>query len=128
MTPAPDGSAETWYPYPFLDPNGSAGWTGVLTYVVVMLAVLIGIGAGIIAIGRHRARRHGVDVIGAGDRAAARAHVVGMVDGSEQHFAVAQFATTRAGLLIELVEVWTGLEQDAPEGTRSAGVDGELAG
>ena len=56
VTPTPDGSAPTWYPYPFLDPNRPAGWPGVLTYVVVMLAVLIAIGAGLIAIGRRRAR------------------------------------------------------------------------
>lgn len=55
VTPAPDESSETWYPYPFLDPSGSAGWTGVMAYVAVMLAVLIGLGAGVIAIGRRRA-------------------------------------------------------------------------
>lgn len=57
VTPAPDGSDPRWYPYPFLDPDGPAGWTGVLIYVVVMLAVLIGLGAGVVAIGRYRARR-----------------------------------------------------------------------
>lgn len=56
VTPTPDGSASTWYPYPFLDPNGSAGWPGVLTYVMVMLVVLIAIGAGVVAIGRRRAK------------------------------------------------------------------------
>lgn len=60
------------------------------------------------------------DVVGEGDRAAARAHVVGIVGGRGAHFAVAQFATTRAGRILELVEVWTDLDQAAPEGTRAA--------
>ena len=39
-------------------------------------------------------------------------------DGSDQHFAVASFATTCGGLITELTEVWTDVDQQAPEGTR----------
>lgn len=57
MTPDPGGAHDWWYPYPFLDPHGAGGWPSVLMYVAVMLVVLVGIGAGIIAIGRVRSRR-----------------------------------------------------------------------
>lgn len=61
------------------------------------------------------------DLVGDGERAAARAHVVGVTDGREEHFALAQFATSRGGRLVELVEIWTGLGQAAPAGTRAPG-------
>jgi hypothetical protein len=53
----PSGATPYWYPYPFLDPHGAGGYPSVFTYIAVMLAVLVGIGAGIIAIGRFRERR-----------------------------------------------------------------------
>ncbi|OLT41843.1 hypothetical protein BJF86_02200 [Serinicoccus sp. CNJ-927] len=59
-------------------------------------------------------------IVGDGDRAAARAHVTGMVDGIEAHFEVAMFATTRDGLVTEMVEVWADCDADPPAGTRPA--------
>lgn len=56
------------------------------------------------------------DLVADGDRAAARAHVTG--GGGEQHFEVALFITVRDGLIAEDTEVWTDVEQVAPEGTR----------
>ncbi|MFE7845540.1 Pr6Pr family membrane protein [Microbacterium sp. NPDC057407] len=53
----PSGAADWWYPYPFLDPHGPGGWASVATYIAVMFIGLVGIGAGVIAIGRHRDRR-----------------------------------------------------------------------
>lgn len=58
------------------------------------------------------------DAIGHGDRAAGRGHVVGVVDGAEQHFEVASFLTLDDGLIRDLVEVWTDVDQAPPEGSR----------
>lgn len=53
----PFGSTAWWYPYPFLDPHGPGGWGSALGYIAAIFAGFVGLGAGIIAIGRHRARR-----------------------------------------------------------------------
>ena len=53
----PSGAATWWYPYPFLDPHGPGGWPSALTYITGIFAAFVGIGAGIIAVGRHRVRR-----------------------------------------------------------------------
>jgi hypothetical protein len=53
----PDGTTPWWYPYPFLDPHLAGGYNAPLLYIAVMTAVLLGIGAMIVAIGRYRARR-----------------------------------------------------------------------
>lgn len=58
------------------------------------------------------------EVVSAGERVAARATVTGAVDGALVHFALAQFATVRDGLVYRLTEVWTDLGQVPPEGTR----------
>ena len=58
------------------------------------------------------------DCVAEGDRAAGRAHVTGMSDGGLQHFEVATFITVRNGLIAEMTEVWTDVDQVAPEGTR----------
>lgn len=58
------------------------------------------------------------DAVADGDRAVGRAHVIGRTDGVEQHFEVATFLTVREGLIAEIVEVWTGVEEAPPEGTR----------
>jgi hypothetical protein len=57
LVPNPDGSAQYWYPYFFLNPHGDAGWSGAFTYIAVLTAAVIAIGAGVIAIGRFRERR-----------------------------------------------------------------------
>lgn len=53
----PSGAAGWWYPYPFLDPHGAGGWGSVLIHIAAIFAAFVGIGAGIIAIGRYRSRR-----------------------------------------------------------------------
>ena len=59
------------------------------------------------------------DLVADGPRAVVRGRVTGTApDGSEQLFAVASFATTGGGLITELTEVWTDVDQQAPEGTR----------
>jgi hypothetical protein len=47
----------TWYPYPFLDPSLSpTGYVSVAVYVVLIAAVIIGVGAGAIRVSRTRER------------------------------------------------------------------------
>lgn len=47
-----------WYPYPFLDPNGSGGWGSVAMYVVAITAVFVIVGAGVVAWKRRVPRAH----------------------------------------------------------------------
>ena len=64
-------------------------------------------------------RMHAEDLVADGDRGVLRARVVGTGDdGADVEFAVASFATVRDDLIVELVEVWTDVGQDAPAGTR----------
>lgn len=59
------------------------------------------------------------DLVADGDRGVLRARVTGTgPDGSEQVFVVASFATVRDDRIAELTEVWTDVDQQAPEGTR----------
>ncbi len=60
------------------------------------------------------------DLVGSDEAAAARSLVLGDADAGPQRFACASFAHLRDGLIVELVEVWTDLDQEAPEGTRGA--------
>jgi hypothetical protein len=53
----PSGAAPYWYPYPFLDPHGAGGWGSALIYIVGIFIAFVVIGAGIIALDRHRDRR-----------------------------------------------------------------------
>ena len=55
-----------------------------------------------------------VDRVVSGDRAAARAHVTGLVAGRLRHFEAAEFLTAKNGLIADLVEVWAGLDQAPP--------------
>ena len=65
-------------------------------------------------------RLHLEDLVADGDRAVLRARVTGTGSAGERlEFAVASFATARDGLLSELVEVWTDVDQEPPAGTRS---------
>jgi ketosteroid isomerase-like protein len=62
---------------------------------------------------------HVEELVSDGDRAVLRAKVTGTGSGGEEQvFAVATFATVRDGLLAELTEVWTDVDQQAPDGTR----------
>lgn len=45
-----------WYPYPFLNPNGGAGWGGVWMYVAGIALTFVIVGAIVIGVGRLRAR------------------------------------------------------------------------
>ena len=58
------------------------------------------------------------ECVGTADRAAARSHVTGHTTEKLQHFEVASFMTLRQGLIAEMTEVWTEVEQEAPQGTR----------
>ncbi len=58
------------------------------------------------------------DLVDAGDRAVGRALVTGTVDEQEQRFGVATFITARDGLIAELTEVWTDVEQTPPSDRR----------
>ena len=58
------------------------------------------------------------DCVSDGDRAAGRAHVTGESDGHVQHFEVATFITLREGVIGDMTEVWTDVEEVAPIGTR----------
>lgn len=47
----------TWYPYPFLDPSLSAeGYVSVAFYVVLIAAIIGGVGAAVVKVSRMRAR------------------------------------------------------------------------
>lgn len=58
------------------------------------------------------------DCVAEQDRAAGRAHVTSLADGREQHFEVATFITVRDGLIVDMTEVWTDVDQAPPEGAR----------
>ena len=59
------------------------------------------------------------DLVTDADRGVLRATVTATNPaGGELVFGVASFATVRDGLLAELTEVWTDVDQQAPEGTR----------
>jgi hypothetical protein len=63
---------------------------------------------------------HLEDLVADGDRAVLRARVTGTGSAGERlEFAVASFATARDGLISELVEVRTDVDQEPPAGTRS---------
>lgn len=55
------------------------------------------------------------DLVADGDRGVLRAEVIGTSEaGDDVVFAVATFVTLRDGLLVELTEVWTDVDQPAP--------------
>lgn len=60
------------------------------------------------------------DLVGAGDAAAARCHVTSRHDGEVVHFECATFVKMRDGLIGQMTEVWTDVNQQAPQGTRAA--------
>ena len=59
-----------------------------------------------------------LDLVASGDRAVARARIVGGSQGSSEEFQVASFVTERDGLIGELTEVWTDVGAEPPAGTR----------
>ena len=58
------------------------------------------------------------DLIGADDRAVARCHVTGTVDGHQAHHEVATFVSTTNGKIVTMTEVWADVDEVPPEGTR----------
>jgi hypothetical protein len=58
------------------------------------------------------------ELVASEDRAAARSHVTGYVDGQPAHFEVATFIAVRDGLIREMTEVWTDVAQTPPDGMR----------
>jgi hypothetical protein len=53
---APTSGSPYWYPYPFLDPNGPAGWGGVWGYIVGIAIGIVAVAVGVVAVGRRRGR------------------------------------------------------------------------
>ena len=60
------------------------------------------------------------DCIGTEARAAGRSHVTGYRDGQLQHFEVATFITLRAGLIADMTEVWTDVNETPAPRSMSA--------
>lgn len=56
----PLDGVEFWYPYPFLNPNGVAGWGGVGAYVIGIALAFVVVGTIVVWVGRLRAGRSGV--------------------------------------------------------------------
>jgi hypothetical protein len=52
---APATGAASWYPYPFLDPSLQSGYPGVMVYVVIIAAAVVGAGSLVVWVGRRRA-------------------------------------------------------------------------
>ncbi len=57
LVTAPFTDTPYWYPYPFLDPYGPAGWTGVVSYIVAIAAGIVAVAFAVVAVLRIRARR-----------------------------------------------------------------------
>lgn len=51
----PLDGVEFWYPYPFLNPNGVAGWGGVGAYVIGIALAFVVVGTVVVWVGRLRA-------------------------------------------------------------------------
>ena len=60
------------------------------------------------------------DLVGVGDAAAARSHVTSRDGDQLIHFECATFVRMRDGLIHEMTEVWTDVNQQPPAGTRPA--------
>lgn len=48
------GLLDGWFPYPFLEPAGPAGWPGVAIYVLGIAAFIVAVSSGLVAISRAR--------------------------------------------------------------------------
>jgi hypothetical protein len=72
LVPAPDGSTPYWYPYPFLDPHGPAGFATPTIYIGAIAAGFLMVGIGLVLLSRVRARR-------------ARARVTAVADTASPH-------------------------------------------
>lgn len=53
---APGTDTPYWYPYPFLNPYGPAGWGGVWAYIGAIAAGIVLVALGVVAVLRRRAR------------------------------------------------------------------------
>ena len=58
------------------------------------------------------------DCVGQAERAAGRVHVTAESEGQLHHFEVATFITVHDDLISDMTEVWTGVDEAAPVGTR----------
>ena len=58
------------------------------------------------------------DYVGPAERAAGRAHVTAKSERQLHHFEVATFMPVRNDLISDMTEVWTGVDEAAPVGTR----------
>lgn len=60
------------------------------------------------------------DLVDGGDRAAARCHVTATGAGGLAHFEVATFVRAEGEVIVEMVEVWTDVDQEVPDGGRGS--------
>ena len=58
------------------------------------------------------------DFVAQATEAACRSHVTGRGEDGIEHFECASFAQMQNGLIVQLTEVWTDVDQQAPPGTR----------
>jgi len=65
------------------------------------------------------------DLIANTSAAVCRSHVTGRGEQGLQHFECASFASMKDGLIVQLTEVWTDVDQQAPPGTRPEAATGE---
>lgn len=63
------------------------------------------------------------DFVAGPKEAACRSHVTGRSESGTQHFECASFARMQDGMIVQLTEVWTDVEQQAPSGTRPDSAD-----
>lgn len=54
--------------------------------------------------------------------AACRSHIIGRDASGAQHFECGSFAQMKDGVIVQLTEVWTDVDQQAPPGTRPASI------
>ena len=58
------------------------------------------------------------ELVGGANEAACRSHVTSKDGGGIQQFGCASFARMSDGLILRLTEIWTGVDQTHPPGTR----------
>ncbi|WP_404436903.1 nuclear transport factor 2 family protein [Microbacterium aerolatum] len=58
------------------------------------------------------------EIVAGPAEAACRSHIIGRDASGAQHFECASFARMQDGVIVQLTEVWTDVDQQAPAGTR----------
>lgn len=68
------------------------------------------------------------DCVATETRAAGRSHVTAQTGGEPQHYEVATFITLRHGLIAEMTEVWTEVDEGVRHGDRELNENGQRDG